>query len=58
MDKLYALFFGAGAATFIYTKMGRRVGFTNTENLTIIVVVAFIITTIFFYTILHYIINI
>ncbi|HSW85230.1 MAG TPA: hypothetical protein VLF79_01265 [Candidatus Saccharimonadales bacterium] len=52
MTLLYALFFGAGVAAVAYSRLGRRVGYGNTQNVTIIVVVIFVITTIIFYTIL------
>jgi hypothetical protein len=52
MDILYAAFFGAGVAGFAYTKMGARLGYTNTQNVTIVTAVIFIITTIIFFTIL------
>lgn len=58
MNLLYSLFFGAGVAGFTYTRMGRRAGYGNTQNVTIIVGVVFVLTTAFFYTILAYILNV
>jgi hypothetical protein len=58
MDLLYASFFGAGVAGFAYTRMGRRVGYGNTQNVTLVVGVIFVLTTAFFYTILAYILHI
>ena len=58
MDILYAMFFGAGVAAFSYTRMGRRLGYTNTQNVTLIVAVIFVLTSIFFYTVLKFIFNI
>ena len=58
MDMLYAIFFGAGVAGFAYTKLGRRVGYGNSQNVFAIVAVAFILSSIFFYTILAYILNV
>lgn len=55
MDFLYAAFFGAGVAAFTYSKMGRRVGYGNAANVWTVVGVVFVITTIFFYTILRFI---
>lgn len=58
MDLLYSIFFGAGVAGYSYTKMGRRVGFDNTQNVTMVVGVVFILTALFFYTILHYVLHV
>ncbi|HSX45594.1 MAG TPA: hypothetical protein VLG27_01150 [Candidatus Saccharimonadia bacterium] len=58
MDFLFALFFGAGTAAFIYSKMERRVGYGNTANIMTITGVVFVVATIFFYTILKFILNI
>ena len=57
MDFLYALFFGAGAAAFAYTRMGRRVGYGNAQNVWIIVGAVFVLTTIVFYTVLKFVLN-
>ncbi len=58
MTFLYALFFGAGVAAFTYSKMGRRVGYGNTANVWTVVGVVFLLVTIFFYTVLHFLLNI
>ena len=58
MDFLYSIFFGAGVAGFSYTRMGRRVGYGNTGNVTLVVGVIFVLSTIFFLTLLKYILNI
>lgn len=52
MRLLFALFFGAGVAAIAYTRLGRRVGYGNTQNVWTVVGVIFIIATIIFYTIL------
>ncbi|HVV25539.1 MAG TPA: hypothetical protein VHC21_00695 [Candidatus Saccharimonadales bacterium] len=52
MRLLYALFFGAGVAGVAYTRLGRRVGYGNTQNVWTVVGVIFIISSIIFYTIL------
>lgn len=52
MRLLFAIFFGAGVAAIAYTRLGRRVGYGNTQNVWTVVGVIFIITTIIFYTIL------
>lgn len=51
-DLLTSIFFGAGVAAFAYTRMGRRVGYGNTQNVALVVGVVFLLTSIFFYTIL------
>jgi hypothetical protein len=52
MTLLYALFFGAGAAAFMYTKMGRRIGYGNSQNVWMVVGITFVLITIVFYTLL------
>ena len=52
MKLLYALFFGAGIATFAYTKLGKRVGYGNQQYVWTIVGVVFLLMTAVFYTIL------
>jgi len=58
MDLLYSVFFGAGVASFAYTRMGRRVGYGNTQNVTLVVGIIFVLTAAFFYTVLKFILNI
>jgi hypothetical protein len=52
MNLLFSVFFGAGAATFAYTKLGRRVGYGNTGNVWLITGIVFVIASIIFYTVL------
>lgn len=52
MNLLYAIFFGAGVAAVAYTRLGRRAGYGNTQNVWTIVGVIFVIATIVFFTIL------
>lgn len=52
MNLLYAIFFGAGVASIAYTRLGRRAGYGNTQNVWTIVGVIFVISTIVFLTIL------
>lgn len=52
MTFFYALFFGAGVAGIAYTRLGRRVGYSNSQSVWLLVGVIFIISTIIFYTIL------
>lgn len=47
---LYSLFFAGGAAAFIYTKMGRRLGYGNSKSVLIVVGVAFVFSWIVFWT--------
>jgi hypothetical protein len=58
MDLLYSCFFGAGVATFAYSKLGRRVGYGNSANVWTIVGVVFVLVTLFFYTILDFVLDI
>jgi|GEM_PF-791538 len=58
MNFLYSVFFGAGVAAFAYTKMGRRLGYANTQNVTIVTAVVFVLATIFFYTLIAVVLNI
>jgi hypothetical protein len=51
---LYSIFFAAGVSGFAYAKMGRRVGYGNSANVWLIVGVVFVLTTIFFFTILSF----
>lgn len=51
MGLLYSLFFGAGAAAFVYAKFGRRIGYGNAKQIWVTVGVVFLITFFVFYTI-------
>lgn len=52
MNFLYSILFGAGVAGFAYSRMGRRVGYGNTQNVTVVVIVTFVLATIIFYTVI------
>ena len=52
MTLLYSIFFGAGVAAVAYSTIARRLGYSNSQNVSILVGVIFIIATIVFYTIL------
>jgi len=54
MNWLLSLFFGAGVAAWVFSKMGRRIGYGNTQNTVVLTLVVFAIATIVFYTILAY----
>ncbi len=56
MSLLYSIFFGAGVAAVAYTRLGRRAGYNNTQNVWTIVGVIFVIATIVFFTILSFLI--
>ena len=58
MNTLIALFFAAGVAGFVYTKMGRRLGYSNTQNVWITVGVSFVISFVIFYSILAWFLHI
>jgi hypothetical protein len=55
MKLLYCLFFGAGVAAVAYSRLGRRVGYGNQTNVWLIVGIVFVLVTLFFYTILSFI---
>jgi branched-subunit amino acid permease len=52
MKLLFAVFFGAGVAAWIYSKMGRRLGYENSQNVWTVVGVSFVLSAIAFYTVL------
>ncbi len=52
MDFLISACFGAGVAAFAYSKLGRRIGYGNTQNIWVMVGVFFVIATAFFYSII------
>ncbi|HEY5442427.1 MAG TPA: hypothetical protein VIJ68_02730 [Candidatus Saccharimonadales bacterium] len=58
MDFLYSVFFGAGVAAFAYSRVGRRVGYGNTQYVTLAIGAIFILVSAFFYTILAFVLNI
>lgn len=57
MTLLYSIFFGAGVAAISYSRLGRRVGYGNSQNVWTIVGVIFVLSTIVFFTILTTFIN-
>lgn len=58
MTLLYSLFFGAGVAGFAYSRMGRRVGYGNTGNVALVVGVIFVISSLFFFTVLKFVLDV
>jgi hypothetical protein len=58
MALLYSIFFGAGVAAFAYTRVGRRVGYGNTQNVAVALGAIFVLVTAFFYTFLAFILHV
>ena len=52
MNLLISACFGAGVAAFVYSRFGRRVGYGNTQNISIITGVTFVLTTAVFYSVI------
>jgi len=57
MNVMLSFFVAAGVAAFTYSKMGRRVGYGNTQNVFTIVAVVFVITLIVVYTLFQYVLH-
>lgn len=57
MNFLFALFFAAGVAGFAYSKLGRRVGYGNTQNVAVICAVTFVIAFLVFWTLITFVIK-
>lgn len=57
MNFLIAVLFGAGVAAYTYSHFARRVGYGNTKNVTTVIGVVFVLSTLVFYTILRFIIH-
>lgn len=54
---LYSIFFGAGVAAFAYSKMGRRLGYGNSQNVWTMVAVVFVLSAVVFFTIMTTLLN-
>ncbi|HET7060370.1 MAG TPA: hypothetical protein VFH99_03615 [Candidatus Saccharimonadales bacterium] len=54
MNLLYSIFFGAGVAAVAYTRLGRRAGYGNTQNVWLITGVVFVIATVIFLTVFSF----
>lgn len=57
MNFFYSLLFAAGVAAFVYSKMGRRVGYGNQQSVWTIVGVSFVLALLFFYSLLAYVLH-
>lgn len=55
MNSLYSLFFAAGVAGFAYAKFGRRIGYSDGKSVAMITGVVFVISLVFFYTMMTYV---
>ena len=54
---LVALFLAAGVAGFVYSKMGRRVGYGNSQNVWTLVAVTFVLVFIATFVLLKFTLN-
>jgi hypothetical protein len=52
MTLFFSLAFGAGVAAWAYSKLGRRLGYGNSQSVWTLVSVIFVLTSIVFYTVL------
>jgi hypothetical protein len=57
-DTLLSLMLAAGVATFVYTKMGPRLGYGNTKSVWTVVGVCFGLVFLFSLTLLKYVLHI
>ncbi len=57
-DFFVSLFFAAGVGAFVYSKLARRVGYGNAQNVWILVGVCFVLALGFFYSLLAVALNI
>ena len=57
MTLLYSLFFAAGIAGFVYAKVGRRVGYGNSQNVWVIVGISFGISFFVFYSLFAWVLH-
>ena len=52
-----AFFLAAGAAGWTYSKMGKRIGYGNSQTVWGTIAVVFVLVFAFFVTLLHYVIH-
>lgn len=55
---LISLMMAAGVATFVYTKMGPRLGYGNSQNVWLVVGVSFVLVFLVLITLLKYVLQI
>lgn len=55
MVLLYSIFFALGVAGFVFSKFSRRSGYGNEKSIFGVVGVSFIISFIFFYTLMAFV---
>lgn len=53
-----SVFFGLGVAGLAYSQIGRRVGYGNGQSVWMIVGIAFLLTTFFFYSLFAWVLHI
>lgn len=56
-NTLISFFIAAGVGGFVYSKMGRRIGYGNSRSVWLTVAVAFCLAFLFMWTLLHYLIH-
>jgi len=56
MNFWIAVAFGAGITAWAYSRVGRRVGYNDQKSVVTILGAIFVLSTIFFYTVLRFII--
>lgn len=54
---IYAAILGAGVGAFVYSTIGRRTGYGNSQNVWTLVGAAFLLSTIIAYTIFAFVIS-
>jgi len=56
MNFWIAIAFGTGISAWVYNKAGRRLGYADKQGVFKIVAVIFVLSSLFFYTILRFVI--
>jgi hypothetical protein len=54
MNFMYCVLFGAGVAAFTYSRLGKYIGYGNRQNVAVLTGAAFVLSTLFFYTIVRF----
>ncbi|HVW23001.1 MAG TPA: hypothetical protein VHB51_00735 [Candidatus Saccharimonadales bacterium] len=58
MDFMFSMMFGGGVAAFVYSKMERRLGAGNSQNIWTVVGISFLAAVIFCYTLFAFVLGI